>query len=249
MLPGRWRALIGGVLVASLIVSGYALLTKVFPAWLASAETYGRLREPFEYWNAVGLMAALGLPPAVWLGARRDGHAGLAALAYPATGVLVLAILLAYSRGALLASGIGIGVWMIVAPLRLRSALVLLPSVLLGGIAAWWAFGQEGLSKDQIPLAIRSNAGTELGVLLGALVVLLLVIGFGATLAARPARVVAAHPPHLGHRRCWSASRSCRWRSPPGSRRPTAGSAAASRTAGGRSRTRTRTRPATTRAG
>ena len=83
----------------ALLVSGYALLTKIFPAWLAEDETYGRLREPFEYWNAVGLTAALGLPPAIWLGARRDGHAGLAALAYPASGVLVLTILLAYSRG------------------------------------------------------------------------------------------------------------------------------------------------------
>ncbi len=181
LLPGRWRALLGGVLIASLIVSGYALLTKVFPDWLASTETYGRLREPFEYWNAVGLMAALGLPPAIWLGARRDGHAGLAALAYPATGVLVLTILLAYSRGALLAAGIGIGLWLIVAPLRLRSAMVLLPSVLLGGIAAWWAFNQDGLSKDQIPLAIRSNAGTELGVLVCVLIVLLLVAGFTAS--------------------------------------------------------------------
>jgi len=181
MVPGHWRSLIGGVLVASLIVSGYALLTKVFPAWLASAETYGRLREPFEYWNAVGLMAALGLPPAIWLGARRDGHAGLAALAYPATGVLILTILMAYSRGALLAAGVGIGLWLIVAPLRLRSAMVLLPSILLGGIAAWWTFGQEGLSKDQIPLAIRSNAGTELGVLVGALVVVLLLTGFLAS--------------------------------------------------------------------
>ena len=181
LVPDRWRALLGGVLVAALLVSGFALLTKVFPEWLAEDETYGRLREPFEYWNAVGLTAALGLPPAIWLGARRDGHAGLAALAYPATGVLVLTILLAYSRGSLLAAGIGLGVWFAVTPLRLRSATVLLPSALLGGIAAWWAFSQDGLSKDQIPLAIRSNAGTELGVLVAVLVVLLLVIGFTAS--------------------------------------------------------------------
>ena len=181
LVPDRWRSLLGGVLVASLLVSGFALLTKVFPAWLADDETYGRLREPFEYWNAVGLTAALGLPPAIWLGARRDGHAGLAALAYPATGILVLTILLAYSRGSLLAAAIGLAVWFAVTPLRLRSATVLLPSSLLGGIAAWWAFSQDGLSKDQIPLAIRSNAGTELGVLLAVLVVLLLITGFTAS--------------------------------------------------------------------
>lgn len=181
LLPARWRALLGGVLVAALLVSGYALLTKIFPGWLAEQETYGRLREPFEYWNAVGLMAALGLPPAIWLGARRDGHAGLAALAYPATGVLVLTMLLAYSRGSLLAAGFGLAAWFALAPLRLRSATVLIPSVALGALAAWWAFGQEGLSDDRMPLAIRSNAGTELGVLLGVLVVALLAIGFLAS--------------------------------------------------------------------
>ncbi len=216
MVPDRWRALIGGVLVASLIVSGYALLTKIFPAWLASDETYGRLREPFEYWNAVGLMAALGLPPAVWLGARRDGHAGLAALAYPATGVLVLTILLAYSRGSLLAAGVGLGLWFIVAPLRLRSAIVLLPSFVLGAIAAWWAFGQEGLSKDQIPLAIRSNAGTELGVLVCVLDRAAAAGGLRGELAARPARVVARDAAHLGHRAADRRSCSCRSRWPAG---------------------------------
>ena len=113
----------------------------------------------------------MGLPPAIWLGARRDGHAGLAALAYPAAGVLILTILLAYSRGSILAAGVGLAVWFAVTPLRLRSATVLLPSALLAGIGAWWAFNQDGLSKDQIPLAIRSNAGTELGVLVAVLVV------------------------------------------------------------------------------
>ena len=181
LVPDRWRALLGGVLVAALLVSGFALLTKIFPSWLAEDETYGRLREPFEYWNAVGLTAAMGLPPAIWLGARRDGHAGLAALAYPAAGVLLLTILLAYSRGSILAAGIGLAVWFAVTPLRLRSATVLLPSALLAGIGAWWAFHQDGLSKDQIPLAIRSNAGTELGVLVAVLVVLLLVTGFTAS--------------------------------------------------------------------
>ena len=75
LAPGQWRSLLGGLLIASFAISLYALLTKVFPAALAENETYGRLREPFGYWNAVGLTAALGLPAAAWLGARREGHA------------------------------------------------------------------------------------------------------------------------------------------------------------------------------
>ena len=49
-----------GVAGGCLIVCAWALLTKVFPS-LASEETYARLREPFAYWNSVGLMAALGV--------------------------------------------------------------------------------------------------------------------------------------------------------------------------------------------
>ena len=54
---------------------GYALLTKVLPGVLDPDEIYARLREPFGYWNAVGLTAAMGVPGCLWLGARRDGHA------------------------------------------------------------------------------------------------------------------------------------------------------------------------------
>ena len=50
---------------------GWGLLTKVFPGALDPTEFYSRLREPFAYWNAAGLMGALGVPAAVWLGARR----------------------------------------------------------------------------------------------------------------------------------------------------------------------------------
>ena len=67
-----------------LLVCAWALLTKVFPASLAPDETYARLREPFAYWNSVGLMAALGVPPMLWLAARRSGHAAVNALAWPA---------------------------------------------------------------------------------------------------------------------------------------------------------------------
>jgi tetratricopeptide (TPR) repeat protein len=181
LAPARWRALLGGVLLAALVVSGYALLTKIFPGSLAPDETYGRLREPFEYWNAVGLLAAMGLPIAIWLGARRDGHAALAALAYPSAGLLTVAMLLAYSRGSLVAAGAGLALWFLVVPLRLRAAAVAVPSLLTGALIAFWAFQQDGLTKDRAVLALRSDAGTELGVLLAAAGVLLLAIGLYAT--------------------------------------------------------------------
>ncbi len=181
LAPGQWRSLLGGLLIASFAVSLYALLTKVFPAALAETETYGRLREPFGYWNAVGLTAALGLPAAAWLGARREGHAATAVLAYPVSGILMVALLLAYSRGSLLAAALGLAFWLILVPLRLRSATVLIAGIGFGALLGVWAFGQSGLSADRIELPLRSNAGTELGVGLLALTVILLIIGLVAT--------------------------------------------------------------------
>ena len=106
---------------------GWALLTKVFPGALAPDETYARLREPFGYWNAVGLMAALGVPPLLWLAARRSGHAGRQrARVARARRCSSSRCMLSYSRGALLALLLGLALWFAAVPLRLRGALPLL---------------------------------------------------------------------------------------------------------------------------
>jgi hypothetical protein len=121
----RWPALLVGVGAGCLLVCAWALLTKVFPASLAPDETYARLREPFAYWNSVGLMAALGVPPMLWLAARRNGHAAVNALAWPAIGLLLVCMMLSYSRGALAALAFGIAAWFVLVPLRLRALVTL----------------------------------------------------------------------------------------------------------------------------
>jgi tetratricopeptide (TPR) repeat protein len=177
LFPRAWSALLGGVVLASVAICAYALLTKVFPGALNADEIYARLREPYGYWNAVGLTAALAAPACLWLGARRAGHAALNALAYPALGLLVVTLLLAYSRGALLALALGCVVWFALVPLRLRSAAVLGTGALGGGLVALWAFAQNPLSKDNAALGERATAGHELGIALVAMVVVLLIAG------------------------------------------------------------------------
>ena len=122
----RWPAILGGLALASVIVCGYALLTKIFPDSLNPTDTYARLAEPFGYWNAVGLAAAMGAICCMWLGSRRAGHALLSALAYPALGLLLLTLILAYSRGSLAALMMGLVLWFAVVPLRLRGAALLI---------------------------------------------------------------------------------------------------------------------------
>ena len=188
LAPERWTSLLSAVVITSVVVSVYALLTKVFPGSLNPDETYARLREPFGYWNAVGILAALGAPGCLWLGSRRDGHAATRALAYPALGLLLLTVLLSYSRGSLLALAIGCGLWFAAVPLRLRGASVLGVSAFGAFLVAEWAFSQRGLSEDRVGLTERSAAGTELGLLLVVLVAVLLAAGLaiGFATARRP---------------------------------------------------------------
>ena len=198
--PDRWSAVLGGVILATAGVSLYALATKALPDLLNENELFARLREPFGYWNAVGLTGALTIPASLWLGARRDGPPLVNALAYPAVAVALAATLLAYSRGSLLAGAIGCAVWFWLAPLRLRGATVLLVGGAAGTLIAVWAFGQDALTTDRAPLDDRANAGTELLVLSLAVLLLVYLAGLFAGFTAD------AKPLHQASRRRWGVT-------------------------------------------
>jgi hypothetical protein len=188
LLPGRWSAFAGGVLGAATAVCAYAMLTKAFAGSLDANAVISRLRAPFDYWNAIGLMAALSVPLCLSLGARRDGHALLSALAYPALGLALVTMLLAYSRGALVAAAVGALVWFVFVPLRLRGVAVLSVATVGAALVLWWALNQDGLTADHIPLVVREETGSEFGVLLILMGVVLYLGGLAAGFA------IARHP-------------------------------------------------------
>jgi hypothetical protein len=177
LAPRWWPAVLGGVTLAAVVVCAYALLTKVFPGSLATSDIYARLQEPYGYWNAIGLTAAMGTIGCLWLGARRSGHALLRALAYPAMGVLLLTLVLAYSRGALVALAVGLLLWFCVVPRRLRGAALLIVAALAAGAVGAWDFSTHALSADSVALAQRTSAGHRLGALIVAMVLVLSVVG------------------------------------------------------------------------
>lgn len=182
-VPGRWSAVLGAITLAAVALSAYAVLTKIFPGALNPDEMYARLREPFGYWNSVGLAAALGVPGCLWLGTRRTGHQALNALAYPALGLLVLTMLLSFSRGAVLAALLGAAFWIAVVPRRLRAAAVLIAGTAGGTLIAAWAFGQGALTDDRVPVDLRNTAGLQLGLLVVAMLGLLLLAGLAVGFA------------------------------------------------------------------
>jgi hypothetical protein len=179
--PTGWSGVLGGVLLAAVAVCGYALLTKVFPGAIGGEQSYGRvyarLQTPYGYWNAIGLAAALGAIACIWLGARRAGHTLLNALAYPAMGLMLVTLMLAYSRGALAALALGMALWLCLVPLRLRGVAVLCVGALGAAVVVGWDFSQHALTTDDIPLAERVSAGRQLGVLLAAMLIGLALAG------------------------------------------------------------------------
>jgi hypothetical protein len=175
--PGGWRALLGGIVLAAVAVCGYALLTKVLPERLDAADIYARLQQPYGYWNAIGLTAAMGGVGCLWLGARRAGHALLSALAYPAMGMMIVTLMLAYSRGALAALAVGVVAWMCLVPLRLRGARVLIVGAFGAAPVVAWDFSRHTLNSDGVGLVARAAAGHQFGVLLAAMLALLTLAG------------------------------------------------------------------------
>jgi tetratricopeptide (TPR) repeat protein len=168
----RWPGLISAIAFATAVVSAYALLEKVFPGTLDAGDPYGRLVGPFNYWNATGVLAAMGLPAALWVGSRRGAGRWSGALSVPAIGILTTVVVLSYSRGAILAAVIACVLWFAAVPLRLRGAAILAAGLAGAAALSTWALTTRALTTDGALLSSRSSAGHTFGVVL--LIVLLL---------------------------------------------------------------------------
>jgi hypothetical protein len=198
LLPSRWAAVVGAVALAATVISAYALLVKVFPATLDANDQFGRLQAPFQYWNATGLIGALGLAPCLWAGARRERTRLLRAFAIPAVSILLSVIVLSYSRGALLVAVLGLACWFATVPLRLRGALVLILGSLGAGAITAFALATPSLTHDQIAIHSRTHAGHAFGVVLVLVLVLALLAGLVAAFAMDRVTVPEAVRRRLG---------------------------------------------------
>lgn len=181
LFPKRWPALCGALPLLAVAISGYALLAKVFPALPDSESQLGRVTAPLGYWNAIGLVAAFGLPGCLWLGSRPGYPRSLRAATIPAIALLVTTIVLSYSRSADAAAIVSVALLLALAPTRLRMAVVLLPGLAAGAILSARALSSNTLS-DNIsnglldgnahPFAARTAAGHSFGWFMLALLVL-----------------------------------------------------------------------------
>ena len=188
MAPRAAPALLLALLIGTVVPVAYALASRIWPGALAENEVSNRLGQPFDYWNALGCVAAMAVPIALWLGSRRTGSSTARMLAYPAMGACVLAILLTQSRGAAAAALVGAIVWLALVPLRLRGLPVLLfPAAVASGVAIW-ALSKDPFSKSLQPLSAKQDVAGEFGALVVLMLLLLLLVG--AAVEATAARRV-----------------------------------------------------------
>ncbi len=175
----RHGARIAGVVlsVAIGVTLGWALLGKAVPALDPDGDRVARLREPVGYWNALALLADIGLVLGLWLGTEQGHRRAVRVCGALLVYVSTLALLLTLSRAGVI---VGVGVtalWLLIGRERLAGGLLLVaaagPAVLVGV----WAFTRPALTEDVATRADREADGLVFGGLavLGAIVVVAIV--------------------------------------------------------------------------
>jgi hypothetical protein len=177
-------AVLGGTLCGIAAVCGYALATRLFPERLGVFDSIAgyRLSHPVTYWNALGLLAAMGVLLAFNFALR-------AALPYRAVSAAALPVLLptlyfTFSRGAWLALALGLVSAATLDPRRLQLAsglLLLAPAA----IATWLASRSAALTQLGATLPRATHAGHRLALAVIALMVLSAAVALGFASAER----------------------------------------------------------------
>jgi tetratricopeptide (TPR) repeat protein len=160
-----------GVWVGSAVVSTYALATRLLPDRLGHFDPVSsyRLSWPVGYWNALGLLAAMGALLALGLAARSGPV--VRCLAAGTTVIFMLTLYFTYSRGGWIAFFLGLAAAVALDGRRLQlitTALVLAPWPV---IAVWVASTSPALTHADSAEAAATRDGHGLAVIAIILVV------------------------------------------------------------------------------
>jgi len=183
---GRAGRLAAGLLAAVLGATlAWALLAKVVPVLDPGGDRVARLREPVGYWNALALLADVGIVLGLWLATAREHRRSVRLAGGLLVYVSTLALLLTLSRAGLVVGIGGVALWLVLSrPVRVEASLTLVAAALPAVLVGAWAFTRPALTEDVATRANRVADGRVLGLLavLGAALAVALV-----TLAGRRA--------------------------------------------------------------
>lgn len=160
-------AVVGGVLVAVLLVSGYALATRLFPDRLGAFDPVAgyRLSEPLGYWNALGILGAMGAALALGVVARARTPVARA-LGGAALPLLLATVYYTFGRGPWIALGLALLAALVLDPRRLQLVAAALAVAPPAALAVWLASRPDALRRQDAPLAEAAREGHRLALLL-----------------------------------------------------------------------------------
>jgi O-antigen ligase len=154
----RAAAVLTGLIAVTL---AWALAGKFIPSLYDDGGRIARLRAPVEYWNALALLFAIGLPLALYLVGDTRRRPVLRATAVLFAYGLVVGLLLTYSRGGVAVSAVAVTVWLLAARNRVVSLVALVLAGAPAVAVAVWAFDEPGVSSDGAEYATRVRDGAQ----------------------------------------------------------------------------------------
>ena len=144
----------------------YALATKVTPSLVDNIENQYRVSVPIGYANGLGLFLALALPPSLYVATSSGANVVLRMLVLLMTPLILISLFFTLSRGATVALIVGLLVYFISSPARLRGFYTLLLALVPAAIIAYWSNGQPSLMETGIDLQEKLTVAASLRVYL-----------------------------------------------------------------------------------
>src|SRR3954452_7736475 len=198
LMPAAW--VVGGVALALSSISTVALVSRCFPS------TFGlqpgrsilpslvpRLSFPLGYWNGLGIEVALAYPLllAIMSSRRSRVASALAALPFP---IIAAVMYLTSSRGAFVAAGVAVLVFVVLTPRRWPAFAALVVAGVAGAVAVVAVVHKTALVNAQMDTPLGVHQGHRAALLIGVASVVTALVWLGlAELGRRlptPPRIV-----------------------------------------------------------
>ena len=187
------RAVVAVLTIVVAAAVGWALLGVAIPSLAPTGDRIARLSAPVGYWNALALLADMGLVLGLAVASVRGAIGRVAGLLLVYGSVVVL--LLTQSRGGVIVGVAMLVVWLWRSRRRLVEGLELLLALVPGIVVAGWAFTRDALVNDDVGRQPRVDDGKLFALVFGLGAAIVLV----AALRAPLERLVDRDPARARH--------------------------------------------------
>lgn len=168
--------------------AAYGIGPRILPTVIDNLEDTSRIAVPMGYANAMGLLMALAYPLSLYIASSRRYNPFVRIFMVVSTLILGICLFFTASRGATLALAIGLLIYFVASPLRLRSFGVFILSFSPAILIALWASGQDAMVKDKVDMSLRLAAAAELRLYLGFSILLVTLISIIALFVGKRIR-------------------------------------------------------------